>query len=233
MKKILFSLFVITISFSTLALAAPILQLPEQINAILINGTEPTNIRYIELKSGHNQLVFRFEGELGQTFDEKERTASDVFVILFRTENDRLKLHIPKIRNDIQLKEFNQHPGIKIIAQSGEEIAYTLDKLEKEGFQMMRDYQQELRIFNRGNSPAAYHLNNNQRPSGQPGLAEVITIPEETGRTNQTGQEFSKQHPTQSKLSSVEPTMAEKMLQYWYKLADEKTRERFKQWITE
>lgn len=221
MKKIIFSLFLITIFFFTPALAAPVLQLPEQIKVILINGTKPANTQNIELNNERNQLVFRFEGELGHSFDDKERVYSDVFVVLFSAEGKTLKLNIPKIRNEIQLKKFNQDPDIKIVSQTNNDIPYAIDKLEKDGFQVFRDYQQELKDFNESSSSAAIHLDIKEDSAGHQGINKEI--------------ENSKKQRQITSYNETEtaPTLAEEMLKYWYQQADKKTKERFKQWISE
>lgn len=221
MKKSIFFLFLITFFFFTPALAAPVLQLPEQIKVILINGTKPASTQNIELNNERNQLVFRFEGELGHSFDDKERVHSDVFVVLFSAEGKTLKLSIPKIRNEIQLKKFNEHPNIKIASQTNNDIPYAIDKLEKDGFQVMRDYQQELKDFNESSSSAAVHLDTKEDSAGHQGINKEI--------------ENSKKQQQVTSYNETEtaPTLAEEMLKYWYQQADKKTKERFKQWISE
>lgn len=221
MKKIIFSLFLITIFFFTPALAAPILQLPEQIKVILINGTKPANTQNIELNNERNQLVFRFEGELGHSFDDKERVYSDVFVVLFSAEGKTLKLSIPTIRNEIQLKKFNQHPNINIVSQTNNDIPYAIDKLEKDGFQVFRDYQQELKDFNESSSSAAVHLDTKKDSAGHQGINKNI---ENSKKQRQI---------TSYNETETNPTLAEEMLKYWYQQADKKTKERFNQWISE
>jgi len=221
MKKVIFSLFLITLFFFTPALAAPVLQLPEQIKVILINGTKPLNPQNIELNKGRNQLVFRFEGELGQPFNDNERVYSDVFVVLFSAEGKTLELNIPNIRNEIQLKKFNQRPDIKIVSQTNNDIPYAIDKLEKDGFQVMRDYQQELKDFNESSSSAAVHLGTKKGPADHQGRNKEI--------------ENSKEQRQSTSYNETEtaPALAEEMLKYWYQQADKKTKERFKQWIDE
>ncbi|MFO7765229.1 MAG: DUF2057 domain-containing protein [Pelovirga sp.] len=221
MKKIIFSLFLIMIFFFTPALAAPVLHLPEQIKVILINGTRPANTQKIELNNKLNQLVFRFEGELGHSFDDKERVYSDVFVVLFSAEGKTLKLSIPKIRNEIQLEKFNQHPDINIVSQTNNDIPYAIDKLEKDGFQVFRDYRQELKDFNQGSSSAALHLDTKEDPAGHQGIFKDIENSE------------NQRQITSDNETETAPTLAEEMLKYWYQQADKKTKERFKKWISE
>ncbi len=74
--------FLITIFFHT-SFGCTHPQLPEQIKVILINGTKPANTQNIELNNERNQLVFRFEGELGHSFDDKEESLLRYFRCTF------------------------------------------------------------------------------------------------------------------------------------------------------
>ena len=113
--------------------------------------------------------------------------SSDVFVVTFNTGNTRLNMQPWNIKKTTQLEDFNQHPKIVLTDSRGKTITHQIDKLEKEGFQLMRDYAQELAAFNQSDSPAALKLTSaDKQPrafSRQP-IASYQPAPSEQAITN-------------------------------------------------
>ncbi len=209
MKLLQLIVFCIYLWMPVSTMAAVKLQLPETISIVAINGKdfEPTD--NVELPDGLNQIAIRYVADLGRSFDA-ERVSSDVFVLLFRAHNTTLAIHTPEINKKHQLKKFNSQPDISILNNSGSDVDFQVSKLNKEGFQLSRNYEKELTVFNQSSSSAAVatlsHFNS--------------TVHEQPLPIGATG-----------KSLSDEAVLVEQMLKYWYQHADEKTRERFKVWI--
>ena len=88
---------------------------------------------------------------------------------------------------------------------------YHVDVLEKEGFQVFRDYPGELEAFNRNSSPAAIRMQ-------LPGLADADT--DTAGPSPKAGDQGAPDQET-----------VRQMLRYWYLQADKQTRKEWKNWI--
>jgi len=179
--------------------------LPDNLKIVALNGENANLVENIQLPDGLKQIAVRLETEFGRTVDKMEMAYSDVFVMTFRASDNQLRLLPPVVHNTSQLKDFNRDPNLRLLDQNGKQVATRVAKLEKEGFQLMRNYQQELVVFNRSDSPAAIGISSEQQTSPR----------EQTIRSaNQSG-------------------LAEEMLKYWYQQADEASRERFKAWINQ
>jgi uncharacterized protein YccT (UPF0319 family) len=85
--------------------------------------------------------------------------------------------------------------------------------LEKEGFQVFRDYPKELEAFNRTSSPAAIRMQ-------LPGLADADTDNDTAGHSPKAGGQGAQDQET-----------VRQMLRYWYVQADKQTRKEWKNWI--
>jgi uncharacterized protein YccT (UPF0319 family) len=213
MKLFLTSIFLLlTFLIQTpAALADVILNIPDDLRVVAINGENSDVTMSTTLANGLNQVVVYFEDEIGRPFDEPELERSDAFVILFRAENSKLTLQKGEIKSISQLEEFNKKPSFTLINQNGKSVTFDIDKLEKEGFQLGRNYQQELMVFNASESPAALmnptliSRKQNHLPAAKSGI----------------------QQPAASNNSN----MAEVMLKYWYQQADDTTRSNFRIWI--
>lgn len=185
--------------------AAVSLNLPDNVTIVAANGLNTNLAGKVQLPDGLNQIAIRFEGELGRTSNDREMAYSDVFVVTFRANKAHLSMQSLGIHKESQLENFNHKPNIRFVDQHGKEITTYVDKLEKEGFQLMRDYQQELVVFNATDSPAAIGIKTVQ-PSPAPPKPQAVR-------------------------SAAQSDMAEEMLKYWYQQADEATRQRFRDWI--
>ena len=135
---------------------------------------------------------------------EEVLETSDAFVVRFEAADTALALSAPEIESRNQMDAFNQQGNWQLTDRQGREVAFTADVLEKEGFQLVRDYARELAAYNRSGARAA--------------VAAQGLI------TNQDGLLLD---------SHVDPDqeMVSRMLRYWYLKADEQTRKEWDSWV--
>ncbi|WP_396621971.1 DUF2057 family protein [Marinobacter sp. W-8] len=155
----------------------------------------------VTLADGTQQLVVECTAEIGR---EEVLETSDAFVVRFEAAETALTLNAPEIDSRNQMDSFNQQGNWQLTDRQGREVAFTADVLEKEGFQLVRDYARELAAYNRAGSVAA------------------VAVPEL--KTNQDGLLLD---------SHVDPDqeMVSRMLRYWYLKADEQTRKEWDSWV--
>lgn len=203
------------------------LKLPDNMTVVAVNGKNTDINGMINLPDGVNQVAIQFQGLIGggHSDDDSEMEYSDVFVIKFKARNQSLKMVTPHIKSAVDLDRFNRESDIRIQNSEGNPIDRHIAKLEKDGIQIFRDYENELKRFNKTDAPAAL------KPplSVSKGSETVLTDKPDTSKTISSATAGGK------KLDSVPQSpsgnMAEKMLKYWYQQADEATRERFRRWI--
>jgi len=224
-RRTIFSIaFLLTMSGQ--AQAAVKLSIAEGIEVLAINGELSTeNATFnaggsreaLLLDNGANQLLVQYGTEIQIAGDDPEYSVTDVFVLLFELTDSAATLKAPKIKRQRDLDKFNRAPRWQIAQQSAGAVPLQVAKLKKEGFQLNRDYQAELKEFNRGLSPAAL-----------PPLAAAVDIKQQAVAAVTSK---SKQARSLNQVSNGEAEMALDMLKYWYQKADQKTRARFQQWI--
>lgn len=185
------------------ALAEVQLTLGACVNVQAVQGSEQTasSGQSLTLADGTQQLVVECTTEIGR---EEVLESSDAFVVRFEAADTALALSAPEIESRNQMDAFNQQGNWKLTDRQGREVAFTADVLEKEGFQLVRDYARELAAYNRSGAEAAV---------AAPGLI-----------TNQDGLLLD---------SHVDPDqeMVSRMLRYWYLKADEQTRKEWDSWV--
>ncbi|BFN12918.1 hypothetical protein MspRI1_09290 [Marinobacter sp. RI1] len=185
------------------ALAEVQLTLGACVNVQAVQESEQTasSGQSLTLADGTQQLVVECTTEIGR---EEVLESSDAFVVRFEAADTALALSAPEIESRNQMDAFNQQGNWKLTDRQGREVAFTADVLEKEGFQLVRDYARELAAYNRSGAEAAV---------AAPGLI-----------TNQDGLLLD---------SHVDPDqeMVSRMLRYWYLKADEQTRKEWDSWV--
>ena len=199
------------------AWADVVLELPQKIVMVAENGKNTNLEGRVHLPDGINQIAVQFQGELkrGRYDNEGDMGYSDVFVIKFKALNQELEMMIPRITSALDLEQFNRTGDISLREGKGKTIGIQVEKLEKEGIQLFRDYAKEIEAFNRTDPPT-----------------EKITSPAKSQMTRAHPQSHKvMQQNFQSPASSEH--MAEKMLKYWYQQADEAARQRFRHWINQ
>jgi uncharacterized protein YccT (UPF0319 family) len=234
MFKLLFTLCLSQLFLAATAWAEVNLQMPDDLKAVAVNGKEEGYFAKtrLQLPNGINQIAIRLQKEFGRSVDDTEMEYSDVFVIKFRAADESLRLYIPHIENKFDLERFNDNPDIRILNSSKTSTKTYVARLEKEGFLVMRNYEQELHVFNKSDSPAA--LKPNETQSKTPDQNRENTSKSTPSNTKTYTVHERPQQPTTGVGTPSPPqtkNMSEKMLKYWYEQADEATREKFKESI--
>lgn len=209
-------LFIIpTLLVAVTAQAEVHLQLGEGVNLHAINGEAWDGPGVLDAKSpialddGTNQLVVELRAELGRNRHDSVIESSDSFVLLFRAEDQDLVLSAPDIESRNELEDFNTNPQWQLKDRQSNDISFELAVLEKTGFQLVRDYEDEIADFNRaGNSEAALMY----RPDSR---ASFSTSPQSMPDGDVT----------------EDQDVVRQMLRYWYLKADENTKSEMKRWI--
>jgi len=164
----------------------------------------------IVFDDGTHQLVVDCSVEIGRSSDEALFETSEAFVIRFNAADSDLRLSAPEISSALQLEEFNQVGNFQLRTKRDRSVEYRADVLEKEGYQIFRDYREELELFNHSSSPAA--------------VPQMISknVP---GASDREEPKFS------TSEESPDQEMVIQMLRYWYLKADKKTRNELESWI--
>ncbi len=197
------------------------LDLPKGLEIVALNGKNANIRKEAVLPDGLNQLAVRFTGEFGSRKNNRDLYYSDIFVVSFEAHNEKLFFQIPEMRNGRHLRAFNRNPDIHIMRAAGSETTTEVAKLEKEGLILLRDYEQELKAFNRSDSPAAVSFDHDVRPLNN---KPTVSAPERMSTAAPT--KVKQNIPAASMITDDSP-MAEKMLQYWFEQADEETKRKF------
>ena len=215
MKFSLVLVFLLTLLWVSPVSAFVILKSPNTIKVLAANGEEIEAKSSLRLPDGVNQIVFRIDTELpGNDVRGGDIIYSDVLVGRFEATSQALTIRVPKILREYDLRQFNQEPDVQLVTQAGEPVPLVLDKLTKEGFQLMRDYAVELEAYNQTGAPAAVD-----------GAATRVS-----GAASAGG---NLQDSSWAAPPAEDQTTAEQMLKYWYQQADDETQQRFWEWISQ
>ncbi|MFO7749694.1 MAG: DUF2057 domain-containing protein [Desulfobacteraceae bacterium] len=201
------------------------LELPKQMTAVAVNGEKSKVQGRLNLPDGINQVVVQFIGILGSNYDDDADIGySDPFVVKFEARNQTLEMVIPHIKRSLDLEKFNRESDIRIVDSASRTVHSDIAKLEKDGIQLFRDFEKELEVFNKRESPAAVNISSAVSKAAVPAETSLAKVLSNTRSADTEQIEFIPLQPDKN--------MAEKMLKYWYQQADETTRERFKRWIS-
>jgi len=199
----------------TLASADVILIPAPGVDIVAVNGVSVESNSFfsdtsrIQLDNGQHQIVAEYVAEIEESADDYLLEKSDTFVLLFNANDTTLNLSAPAVSSQYALQTFNQGNQWQLTRTDGTPVEFTTGKLEKEGFQLGRDYEKELKRFNHTQAKAALPALATDTHSFQSSGASIHSS--ETGITDQK--------------------MAGEMLQFWYERADQNTRDKFKSWI--
>ena len=181
----------------------------------LIDG-QPINPKLLDksntypIKAGDHQLVVAFEGNYSSRSDIKLVTAEPLVINFTAADNQKLVLDFKKPRNESEAKQFVKDQKVVLKDKnSGQIVAseqFVMPKVE--GFQLTRDYQQELlgmgKAFN------------------QPTTVAVSTAAVMAAASAPVQVAPSKAHSNPEALTQ---------LQSWYNKADAETRKAFQIWV--
>ncbi|WDO03823.1 DUF2057 domain-containing protein [Aeromonas allosaccharophila] len=162
------------------------------------------------LSAGKHQLVIAFEGNYSNRNDIKLVTAEPLVLNFTAADNQKLVLDYKKPRNEAEAKQFVKDQKVALKDKvSGQQVSseqFVMPKVE--GFQLTRDYQQELinmgKAFNQPKTVAVSSAAVMAAAS-----APVVAAP--------------------SKAQSNPEALTQ--LQNWYNKADAETRKAFQIWV--
>ncbi|MFP7408970.1 YccT family protein [Aeromonas veronii] len=162
------------------------------------------------LSAGKHQLVVAFEGNYSSRSDIKLVTAEPLVLNFTAADNQQLVLDYKKPRNEAEAKQFIKEQKValkdKVTGQQVSSEQFVMPKVE--GFQLTRDYQQEL--INMG------------KAFNQPKTVAVSTAAVMAAASAPVQVAPSK---TQSNPEALT------QLQNWYNKADAETRKAFQIWV--
>lgn len=214
MKPLFIPVLIAALTIPAHGQAEVILRLGEGVSLHAVNGNAYSDKGFLSgepgvaLDDGVHQIVVDYQAEIGRNRDDSVIERSDAFVILFEAEDKDLVLSAPAVSTQRELDAFNEGADWQMKDKDGNSHEFRLDVLEKEGFQLVRDYERELAEFNSTGSPAALKT---KRSGPEPAGLNTESIP--------SGDTASDQQ------------MVRQMLRYWYLKADENTKSEMKRWI--
>ncbi|RTE65253.1 DUF2057 domain-containing protein [Amphritea opalescens] len=211
----IFSLIVFL--FSSSAMAEVKFSVGSDIMLIAVNGSEIVNDSFFEntdtmiLPNGKNQILVQYSTEVKASGGSEIET-TDAHVIVFNAEDTAVHLSAPEIKKLSQFREFNLGGAWLLSDNAGTKIQYLSQPLIKEGFQINRNYEQELRTLNESDTPVS--MKKSMTLVGFSSTAEPNTP-------------MLKQNANE--VDSI--NLPETLLRYWYLNADLETRAKFKVWL--
>ena len=224
-SKNFISFLLFSLSASTSVLADVKLSAENGIYIIAVNGVELESDSLIgnklsaQLPNGVNQILVRYSAEI-ETFGDIEIENSNPHIIVFKAQDNSLKLSAPEIKRMSEFDEFDNGQQWLLTDSAGRSISYKSKPLIKEGFQLSRDYVRELNDFNRsGDELSINYLPSDMRDSAKQAESKSVVI--------------SYKFSDESIDNKKNVNLPEQLLQYWYLKADAETRERFKDWISD
>ncbi|HHQ4523542.1 TPA: YccT family protein [Aeromonas veronii] len=162
------------------------------------------------LSAGKHQLVVAFEGNYSSRSDIKLVTAEPLVLNFTAADNQQLVLDYKKPRNEAEAKQFVKDQKVvlkdKVTGQQVSSEQFVMPKVE--GFQLTRDYQQEL--INMG------------KAFNQPKTVAVSTAAVMAAASAPVQVAPSKAQSNPEALTQ---------LQNWYNKADVETRKAFQIWV--
>ncbi|MFQ1654089.1 DUF2057 domain-containing protein [Aeromonas allosaccharophila] len=175
-----------------------------------INPSLLDNTKKFPLSVGKHQLVVAFEGNYSNRDEIKLVTAEPLVINFTAADNQQLVLDYKKPRNEAEAKQFLKDQKVvlkdKVSGQQVSSEQFVMPKVE--GFQLTRDYQQELinmgKAFNQPKTVAVSSAAVMAAAS-----APVVAAP--------------------SKAQSNPEALTQ--LQNWYNKADAETRKAFQIWV--
>ncbi|MCY9844142.1 DUF2057 family protein [Vibrio caribbeanicus] len=210
MKLKVAALTLLPLIVSSYASASVELQIPKQVDVLLVNGEKPdlfdgffSSKESLTLPNGENQILFTYKPYFDQGKD-RSILESNATIGTFTAADTKLEFVLPNYRNEQEgmrkIKDLQW--GLNDI--NGKAIEVRQDTLTKDGIQFGRNFQDEMTKYNRNGGSAAITIS-----------ASLMT----------------QQTPSQS--MNVDPNTAEEMLHFWYQKADIETQKRFKLYINQ
>ncbi|MCL9776914.1 DUF2057 family protein [Vibrio methylphosphonaticus] len=204
-------------SSSTFAVADVTINIPESVDLLSVNAGEANSKsngffssgETATLPDGTNQIVFRFEPYFDLNREERVSIPSKVVIARFDASNTTLTLEVPSYQNERQAKKDIDTFAWSLKDEQGNVIAVEQDVLVKDGMQIGRDYSREAEDYNRKGGIAAIAAAGAVATTATP-----VTLPANVN-------------------TPAGDSTAEEMLIFWYNKADDATKARFKEYVSQ
>lgn len=200
-----------TLFLTTSVFAETTLNIPRPYAIYLVDGKDHKGFGHsLQFAEGDHQVVMRFEGNYS-TKNDTRMVNAEPLVVNFKTNGqEQLTFNLPVLRDAIQAREFVKAQKLNLIDEQTKAVkdADIFVMPKKEGFQLDRNYQDELLALGK-----AYH---------QPVFHEDGTISAADGTQITNGS---------ANVSDNKQIQTLEMMKYWYNRADPQTRKAFQYWI--
>ena len=210
--------------FNTYAVAEVTLDLPSNLDLVLVNGNDSSGNDTLKLDNGTNQIAFRYIGRY-QQHGTQAQFKSDIIILKFDEQNSEIRLSLPRIRSNSAADNFNKNPQLTLVDSNNQSVHFEQDKLLKEGLQLGRDYEQEIAAYNLTSQNASLQLT----PST--GLSNAMVAVPAIAAVNATAPAKTQQVSATQAAKTNQQVNVGQMLDFWYQQADEETRKAFKERI--
>ena len=200
------------------------LVLPEKTKLLVLDGKNADKLdskKGLALGNGRHQLVFQLKTLVRDGGDTKLFTTSP-YVMTFDLSGDQTyTINAPKLKTTRDTDKLSQSPEAQfsITNAKGQTIPFEFSVFNKSGLLIGGDTVEDIQKFNLSDSPAAVRA-----------MAGTVYIATPQGISYQVAQQ---PQPAVMPAPATAQPMSESMLQYWYNQADETTRERFLQWVSD
>lgn len=209
---------------ASIAMADVLLDREEGVEVLAINGQEvdeevrQESVSPLRLEDGNNQILVAYTTEIRDAGNETVLDTSSAQVLRFEVEDAQLRLMAPEIRSRHEMRAFDEGNRWQLVASHGERVPYRSAVLEKEGLQFDRDYEAELRRFNRTDDPAAMPMLSRESFAFDTPVVGTMSsaMPQGASHNGMSDQQ-----------------MVGKMLKFWYQQASSTTRNDFQRWLSE
>ena len=225
LQALLFALIPLTlVSTPAMAKVESTIKLPVRAELLVLDGKAAKDLdlkkgQSIKLTKKRHQIVFELKETLGSG-NQIEQFTSRPFVISFHpVDGHKYIIEAPRLINRRQADAINRNPVSKITVtnEKQEEVPFEMAVLPSRGVQIGRNYANDVRKFNLTDNEAA-----------MPELAGMQVVDASSGFAN--AQQDSSIYTGLEDNSPEENAMAERMLKYWFKEADDTTRKSFLNW---
>ncbi|MCE2571273.1 DUF2057 family protein [Motilimonas eburnea] len=234
----------VSLSLSATVLAEVQLTVPSDVELLAANeekaelsgGLFASNKKLI-LPDGENQIVFRYVPVYSQGGDDIQ-LQSKTIIATFSGSDARLRFELPKYRSALEAKNSIDNLAWRLMDQTGSTLAVNQDVLDKDGFQIGRDYADEAKTYNlaggkaalsASSTPAIAATSTTKAASTAAVAATAASVAADSGAKDSATKQAA---PTKQATPEADNT-AEEMLHFWYNKADKATQERFKQYINQ
>lgn len=157
--KILFSVF---LSFFCSFCSADVsIQLIKGVELLAHNGKELLSDSSVfqqdgvQIKNGIHQIVVQYSGEIFKSPTDSIIESTGTYIIVFEAIDERLLLGVSPLKTSYDFSKFKIFPKWVLTDDDGKIKDIKVAELVKEGFQLNRDYEKELAVFNMKDSPVA------------------------------------------------------------------------------